>query len=71
MSAYTDALMRLQDAAGSLIFNAVEEPNRVIVQLDDYTALVQAAADALNAEKREKGRQRQLTLLEVRHDHAH
>ena len=71
MSAYTDALMRLQDAAGSLIFNAVEEPNRVIVQLDDYTALVQAAADALNAEKREKGRQRQLTLLEVRHAHAH
>ena len=60
MTAYTDALLRLQMAATSLIFNAVERDTCVLVQLDDYAALVDAADEALKAEKKEQPWQMQL-----------
>ncbi len=60
MTAYADALLRLQQAATSLIFNAVEKDTCVIVQVDDYAALVDAADEALKAEKKEQPWQMQL-----------
>ncbi len=54
MNAYTDALLRLHMDATSLIFNAVERDTCVLVQLDDYAALVDATDEALKAEKKEQ-----------------
>lgn len=63
MSAYTDALMRLHQAATTVKYNAVETEHGWLIYVEDFAPLAKAVDDVTREERKEKPRQ--FVLLEA------
>lgn len=63
MSTYTDALMRLHQAATTVKFNAVETPRGWLIYAEDFEPLIRAVDDVTREER--KSQPHQFTLLEA------